>query len=190
MPPPRPGIPSDERVHRLVEWLRSGQRLTTSLAAEAFGVSRRTITRDLTYIREVLALNVEFSSSQRSYVLDEEHAALPFLAFPSLAPVLLNADLAPKPDEDASSETIHVRFSAPAIQAYLARGGQLPTGTRNDDGTLHARFTHHNADEFMSYVLSRGHHIEVLGPSDFRHRVHMEIRRMLEIYDGEPGSNA
>jgi predicted DNA-binding transcriptional regulator YafY len=169
----------------LVEWLRSGRQLTTTLAAEAFDVSRRTVARDLAYLRDVLALEVTFDPAQNSYVLAEEHTALPYLAFPTLAPVLLDAK--PTAASQGHRATISVRYSAPAIQAYLARGGQIPHGVLNEDGTLDLSFSPHNLDEFMSYVLSRGHKLEVLGPEDFRRRVHMEIRRMLTVYeDGTP----
>lgn len=182
-------LSASERMHLLIEWLRSGRQLTTPLAADAFGVSRRTIARDLAYLRDVLALDVTFDAEQHSYVLAEEHTALPFLAFPSLAPVLLNSRLASDVQEPGRT-TISVRFSARAIQAYLARGGGIPDGAANRDGTLDVHFFPPNLDEFMCYVLSRGHDIEILGPPDFRRRVHMEIRRMLALYQQEPSPNA
>jgi predicted DNA-binding transcriptional regulator YafY len=164
--------------------------LTTATAADVFGVSRRTITRDIAYLRKALALDIEFDATQNTYVLATEHTALPFLAFPSLAPVLLRAETEPGLDGADPTTQIHVRYSAGAIQAYLARGGALTNGNANADGTLDAYFPPYKLDEFMSYVLSRGHHIEVLEPSDFRHRVHMEIRRMLSIYEGKDGQRA
>lgn len=182
--PPRGGYSTGERIHRLIEWLRAGERLTTPLAAEALGVSRRTVARDLAHLRDVLGLCVEYDTARHSYVLADGHDALPFLAFPSLAPVLLGANLDTE-DGTTRCNDIHVRFSSPAIEAYLARGGHVPEGSRNADGSLDARFAPHSYDEFMSYVLSRGHHIEVLGPPAYRHRVHMEIRRMLSIYEVE-----
>ncbi|MEP0548154.1 MAG: HTH domain-containing protein [Rhodothermales bacterium] len=183
----RCGTTSEERAHHLIEWLRSGEKLTSATAAEVFGVSRRTITRDIAYLRNALSLDIEFDASLNSYVLASEHTALPFLAFPSLAPILLNAETEPGLGGADPSKQIHVRYSAVAIQAFLARGGNLTNGTANADGTLDAYFPPYKLDEFMSYVLSRGHHIEVLEPFDFRHRVHMEIRRMLSIYEGKDG---
>lgn len=188
--PPRSSIPADERLHCLIEWLRCGRKLTAAAAAAAFGVSRRTITRDLAHLRDVLSINIAFDPSQQSYVLVGEHTALPFLAFPSLAPVLLDAKPCPNFGDAEAPGSVTVRFSADAIQAYLARGGHVPPDAASEDGTLTARFHPPNLDEFTSYVLSRGHHIEVLGPADFRRRVHMEIRRMLERYDEEPESDA
>lgn len=188
VPPPSPpasSLPAEERSHRLIEWLRSGEPLTTCLAAEAFGVSRRTIARDLTRLRDDLRLDVTFDPTQNSYVLAEEHTALPYLAFPALAPVLLGGRLDGAPPEEGSA-VIDVRFSARAIQIYVARGGSVPEGAHNEDGTLDVRFTPSNLDEFMSYVLSRGADLEVLSPPDFRRRVQMEIRRMLALYRGEP----
>ncbi len=183
--PTRDGYPTAERLHRLVEWLRSGERLTTNLAAEALGVSRRTIARDLTHLREVLSLRVEYDPVQRSYVLDDEHAALPFLAFPSLAPVLLNGQ------PNASEGTpVHVRFSADVIQSYRKRGGQIDDEAMNPDGTVDAHFAPHSLDEFLTYVLSRGHNVEVVGPPAYRRRIQMEIRRMLTIYDADGDSAA
>lgn len=172
-----------------MEWLRSGQRLTTAMGAATFNVSRRTIARDLAYIRDVLSLHVSFDSAQNSYVLAEEHTALPFLAFPSLAPVLLNGTQEPTHNGDDALAEIKVRYSNHAIQSYLSRGGTIDNDALNADGTLDAYFPPYKLEEFMSYVLSRGHHIEVLEPPAFRQRIHMEIRRMLSIYDpdGEAG---
>lgn len=157
------------------------------MAAAVFGVSRRTITRDIAYLRNALSLDIEFDASQNSYVLAAEHTALPYLAFPGLAPILLNAETEPRLDGADPTTQIHVRYSAGAIQAYLARGGNLNDNATNADGTFDAYFPPYKLDEFMSYVLSRGHHVEVLAPFDFRHRVHMEIRRMLSIYEGKDG---
>ena len=189
-PKKRGGSSADERIHHLVEWLRSGQQLTTALAAAAFNVSRRTITRDLSYIRHALALDVSFDPSQNSYVLAAEHTALPFLAFPSLAPVLLNGETEPETDGTDRHAMIRVRYSARAIQAFVARGGSISFGALNENGTLDAYFPPYRLDEFMSYALSRGHEIEVLEPPSFRKQVHMEIRRMLSIYEGETASSA
>ncbi len=186
----RNGSSADERIHHLMEWLRSGERLTTALAAATFGVSRRTISRDLAYIRNVLSLDVTFDAVQNSYVLAREHTALPFLAFPSLAPVLLSGGTEPTEKGADSTTEIKVRYSARAIQGYLARGGSLDFGALNEDGTLDAFFPPYKLDEFMSYALSRGHDIEVLEPPTFRERVHKEIRRMLSIYEGNDGLHA
>ena len=175
----------DERVHHLLEWLRSGRRLTTALAAAAFKVSRRTISRDLAYIRTVLSLDVSFDPTQNSYVLASDHTALPFLAFPSLAPLLLSGETESKREGTDSAPEVKVRYSARAIQGYLSRGGRLDLDLLNEDGTLDAYFPPYKLDEFMSYALSRGHDIEILEPPAFRSRIHMEIRRMLSIYEGD-----
>lgn len=183
-------LSSEERHHHLIEWLRSSRKLTTALAAEAFGVSRRTIARDLAHLREAFTLDIDFDTEQGTYVLAEEHTALPFLAFPSLAPVLLNSRLAENTGSSEDAHTISVRFSARAIRAYVSRGGRIPKETFNEDGSLDVHFAPPNLDEFMCYILSRGHHVEVLHPPEFRQRVHMEIRRMLMRYDGETPSSA
>jgi predicted DNA-binding transcriptional regulator YafY len=182
-----------ERQHHLIEWLRCGRRLTSGLAAKTFGVSRRTIARDLTHLREALTLDISFDAAEGTYVLADEHSALPFLAFPSLAPVLLGARLERGLEgtgTDSSHHCITVRFSARAIRSYIGRGGRVPEGATNEDGTLDAHFALKNPDEFICYLLSRGHHVEVLHPPDFRQRIHMEIRRMLAIYDDDVDSNA
>lgn len=177
-------LTGDERLHHLMEWLRSGRKLTTALAADAFGVSRRTIARDLSHLRDAFSLDISFDQAQGTYVLAEAHTALPFLPFPSLAPVLLDAQPESASGTDgARANTVSVRFSARAIQAYVARGGRVPDGASNEDGSLDVRFAPQNLDEFLCYVLSRGHHIEVLRPRDLRQRVHMEIRRMLTLYE-------
>jgi predicted DNA-binding transcriptional regulator YafY len=183
---PATDLRAQERLHHLIEWLRSGRQLTTPLAAEAFGVSRRTIARDLAHVRGALGLEVDFDPAHNSYVLAEEHAALPYLAFPTLAPILLDGHPAAGQPDHERRRPIDVRYSAHAVRAYLARGGRVPDGTLNEDGTLDVSFMPHNLDEFMSYVLSRGHAIEVLGPPAFRSRVRMEIRRMLALYRDAP----
>jgi predicted DNA-binding transcriptional regulator YafY len=181
----------DERRHHLIEWLRSGHKLTASYAADLFGVSRRTVIRDLQHLRDVLELDISFDSSLETYTLAEEHSALSFLAFPSVVPILLNGEVAPLSETPSlSPNAVHLRFSAREIQAYIARGGSVPEELRNDDDSLDIYFTPHNLDEFIGYVLSRGHHIEVLGPNDVRRRVQMEIRRMLAIYEPEPPATA
>lgn len=183
-------LSADERRHHLFEWLRSGRELTASLAAKSFGVSRRTIARDLAHLREALSLDISFDAAQGTYVLAEEHTALPFLAFPSLAPILLHARIDGHGVEDHDPDAIHVRFSARAIQGYVARGGNVPDEVLNEDGTLDVYFSPQNQCEFMCYILSRGHHVEVLNPPAFRQRIHMEILRMLAHYGGERPSDA
>jgi predicted DNA-binding transcriptional regulator YafY len=183
-PPPPAGFSefsTDERRHHLIEWLRSGRKLTTSLAAGALSVSRRTIARDLAHLRDTLLLDISFDPGQETYVLAEEHTALPFLAFPSLVPVLLDGRV--EGDGELPSGRVRVRISARAVQSYVARGGRISGGTPNEDGSLDVHFDPQNLDEFISYVLSRGHHAEVLSPDDVRRRVHMEIRRMMALYE-------
>jgi predicted DNA-binding transcriptional regulator YafY len=198
MPPPEDYLDSggladlsaDERQHHLFEWLRFGHELTAGFAAKVFGVSRRTIARDLAHLREAHSLDISFDAAQGTYVLAEEHTALPFLAFPSLAPILLNARVGGHEAGDLDTDTIHVRFSARAIQGYVARGGNVSDHDLNEDGSLDVYFAPQNPDEFMCYILSRGHHVEVLHPPDFRRRVHMEILRMLTHYGDAPPSGA
>lgn len=191
-PPPSSGSPppagssefsTDERRHHLIEWLRSGRKLTTPLAADALGVSRRTVSRDLAHLRDVLLLDISFDQARETYVLAEEHTALPFLAFPSLVPVLLTSRAESEGGDEQPSGGIRVRISSRAVQAYVARGGRISEGTPNEDGSLDVYFDPQNLDEFISYVLSRGHHAEVLSPHDVRRRVHVEIRRMLTLYE-------
>ena len=184
-------LSADERRHHLIEWLRSCHKLTASVAADIFGVSRRTIVRDLGHLRDVLELEINFDPALETYTLAEKHSALSFLAFPSLIPILLNGEVTPLSKAPIlPPDSVHLRFSAREVQSYLARGGSVPEELRNDDQTLDVLFTPHNLDEFISYVLSRGHHIEVLGPEDVRQRVLMEIHRMLGIYEYEPTPSA
>ena len=183
-------LSANERRHHLFEWLRSGRDLTASLAAKSLGVSRRTIARDLAHLREALSLDISFDAAQGTYVLAEEHTALPFLAFPSLVPVLLDARINGHETGDYDAESIHVRYSAHAIQAYRARGGNVPDEVLNEDDTLDVYFAPQDQNEFMCYILSRGHHVEVLSPPAFRQRVHMEILRMLAFYGDAPPPDA
>ena len=151
----RSGTPAAERVYHLIEWLRSGQPLTTPLAAEAFGVSRRTVTRDLTYLREALSLKVRFDPAQNSYVLEDEHVALPFLPRPSLAPPFVKGRLPGNlPHDEAAYPPICVRFSTRAVQVFGATSGLDLDGDVNADGTLDVNFSPPNLDEFVSGVSS------------------------------------
>ncbi|MEM1041851.1 MAG: WYL domain-containing protein [Bacteroidota bacterium] len=187
MPPaPRPSSDSysaSGRVHRLIEWLRSGERLTTTLAAEALAVSRRTVARDLAYLRDVLGLRVEYDPAKRSYVLADGHAALPFLPHASIIPALVRA-LPPgvRSDDNAEYPTVHLRFSARAVGIYTDRGGTLRSGTLNPDGTLDLYLSTPNIHELVNWVLSCGSEVEIVEPRTLRGRVRMEIQRMMEIY--------
>lgn len=172
------------RLHLLVEWLRSSRPLTTALAAEALGVSRRTVARDLNHLREALCLSVRFDPVQGTYTLDEEHNALPFVPHPDLLPTLLNATFKPPPAPEG--QVVHLRFSARSVQAYEATSGIDLSGDVDAEGQLDVYYTPSNPDDLLRWVLSCGAEAEVLAPDDFRCRVQMEIRRMLEVYAPGP----
>lgn len=64
------------RLQRLLEWLKSGQTLTTRLAAERFEVSQRTIASDIGHLRQ-LGVPVEYDASRFTYILQESFDNLP-----------------------------------------------------------------------------------------------------------------
>lgn len=187
MPPPLPQslrsrYSATERLHHLIEWLRSGERLTTALAAEALDVSRRTVARDLAHLRDVLRLRVQYDSVQASYVLVDGHDALPFLPHPSIVPALVHALPGNPPDEEAEYPPVHLRLSAQAVRVHTARSGHPLAGTPNPDGTLDLHLSVPNMGEFMSWILSCGSEVEVVKPVGLRKRLLVEIQRMLRVY--------
>ena len=64
--------PNATRLHDLLAALQAGDTLNADQAAEAFGVSRRTIARDLKFLREDLELDVIYDQPSRSYRLKNE----------------------------------------------------------------------------------------------------------------------
>jgi predicted DNA-binding transcriptional regulator YafY len=67
-----------ERLQRLIEWLRSGRRLTATLAAAAMDVSVRTIATDIRHLAE-LGVRLEFDRRERTYRLMEPVENLPLI---------------------------------------------------------------------------------------------------------------
>jgi predicted DNA-binding transcriptional regulator YafY len=187
-PPGRPAPPVSTRLHLLIEWLRSGRTLTTSLAAEAIGVSRRTITRDLNHLRNALCLSIRYDPVQGTYALDREHAALPFVPHPDLVPILLSG--ATRPEPGPGEAVVHMRFSQRAARAYAAASGIELPGTASEQGTLDLYFAAADPEHFLRWILSCGAEAEVIAPDALRCRVAMEIRRMLDVYPLEPGDAA
>lgn len=60
---------SIERLTHLAEWLRAGRVFTAREVAGIFSVSRKTITRDLVFMRERLGWEFNFDFSTGSYRL-------------------------------------------------------------------------------------------------------------------------
>lgn len=179
-PPPGSPLPVTARLHRLIEWLRTGAPLTTTLAAAELGVSRRTVMRDLHHLRDVLCLKVRYDPARGTYELDPGHAALPFLPHPDLLKTLLNGS--PRA-YDGSPGTVHVRFSARSVRSYEAASGLDFSPFKDGEDRLDVAYTPPVEDDFVRWVLSCGAEAEVLGPHGIRCRVQMEIQRMLEVYE-------
>jgi predicted DNA-binding transcriptional regulator YafY len=57
------------RLHRLLVMLQSGDPIHAGQAADLLGVSRRTVARDLKFLREDIGLNIDFDQGARSYQL-------------------------------------------------------------------------------------------------------------------------
>ncbi|HUF08616.1 MAG TPA: WYL domain-containing protein [Rhodothermales bacterium] len=74
------------RCQKLVEWVRSGDRLTTVRAAERFEVSSRTIASDIEYLRQI-GVPIEYDRPAGTFVLTEPFGNLPLVA-------IRNTDLA------------------------------------------------------------------------------------------------
>jgi predicted DNA-binding transcriptional regulator YafY len=73
-----PTGPQIWRMQRLIEWLRSGEQLTTRLAAETFEVSRRTVAADLDHLRSI-GVPLEYDRARETYVLTEPFENLPLI---------------------------------------------------------------------------------------------------------------
>ena len=70
-PSPLAGLdhPNAARLHELLTALQAGETLNADQAAASFGVSRRTVARDLKYLREDLGVDIAYQASTRSYRL-------------------------------------------------------------------------------------------------------------------------
>ena len=195
MPPSHQRIPSPSgevrlaataRLHHLIEWLRAGRPLTTSRAASALGVSRRTIARDLAHLRDGRGLAIAYDAAEGTYTLESRHVALPFIPHPDLLPALLDGTL--RPTGTPSADTVHLRFSRASVQAYEAVSGLDLSATTDAKGRLTVAYAVTDAEHLVRWVLSSGAEAEVIAPAAFRHRVAVEIRRMLAVYATGEGS--
>lgn len=182
------GLTPTARLHHLIEWLRSGRPLTTTLAAEALGVSRRTIARDLAHLRDARGLAVEYEPTQGTYQLDQQHAALPYIPHPDLLPAILNGVAHTRGSSAAGA--VRLRFSQRSVQAYEAASGLDFSDAVDAEGRLDMQFDLSNGDDLVRWVLSSGAEAEVLAPDALRHRVVVEIRRMLAVYERGDGGTA
>ena len=62
--------PNATRLHELLAALQAGETLNADQAADALGVSRRTVARDLKFLREDLGLDIHYDQASRSYRLN------------------------------------------------------------------------------------------------------------------------
>lgn len=194
--PHRPGPRADSparsatsRLHFLIEWLRSGRRLTTALAAESLGVSRRTITRDMRHLRTALCLAVRYDPVECTYTLDEDHDALPFIPHPELVPGILNATARPEPEDGEG--LVHLRFSLRSVRAYAAANGLGDLGDiPHGEDHLDLYYEASNLEALVPWILFSGGEVEVVAPESLRCRIVMEIRRMLDVYQPRPDNAA
>lgn len=176
-----PARSATSRLHFLIEWLRSGRRLTTALAAESLGVSRRTITRDMRRLRTALCLAVRYDPVEGTYTLDGDDAGLPFIPHPELVPGLLNATIRPEPEDRAG--LVHLRFSLHCVRAYAAENGPAALADIPDgESHLDLYYEVSDLDALVRWILFSGAGVEVVAPESLRCRVVMEIRRMLDVY--------
>ncbi|GIV58262.1 MAG: DNA-binding protein [Rhodothermaceae bacterium] len=126
---PRPSGPQLWRLQQILEWLRTGRRLTQTLAAEAFEVSSRTIASDLEYLRQI-GVPLTFDRRKRSYVLTEPFGNLPIL---SLTRTEFAAFLVARHALDALGDTAH----ADLLERVMERlSDHLPETIRVEPETL------------------------------------------------------
>lgn len=183
-------LPATSRHHILIEWLRAGRVLTTRLAADTLDVSRRTVARDLVYLRDARGLAIAYDSTQGTYTLDQRQASIPFVPHPDLWAVILRGEFA-APDMPASDDGIRIRYSQRSVQAYAVSSGIDLTDALDAEGRLEVWYDGTtNRDEFVRWVLSSGAEAEVLAPPDLRRRVAVEIQRMRAIYHREGSQTA
>ena len=136
--------------------------------------------RDLHHLREVLGLKVRYESTQGTYTLPPDHSALPFVPHPGLLKTILNGS--PAGDLEAPN-AVRIRFSARSVQSYVAASGLDLSEHLDAEGRLEMTYAPEIEQDFLRWVLSCGSAAEVLSPFDFRCRVQMEIRRMMEVYE-------
>lgn len=181
-----PACSATSRLHVLTEWLRSGRRLTTALAADALGVSRRTILRDIRHLRSALCLAVHYDPVEGTYTLDED--LVPLIPHPELVPGLLNTTSRPDPN---AAGLVHLRFSRRSVQACAAaRGSSERAGVPEGEGHLDLFYETSDFDALVRWILFSGAEVEVVAPESLRCRVVMEIRRMLDVYQPRTGGAA
>lgn len=184
-PPRRAARSVTARIHYLIEWLRSGRRLTTPLAADALGVSRRTISRDMAQLRDTYGLAIAYDLAQETYTLEHHHATLPFIPHPNLLPAILSGVVEPGFGERLRPGTIQVRLSPHCVRIYESISGADLSRDIDTEGWVAMRFAFPNLEDAVRWVLSCGAEVEVLGPPEFRAHVGMEIRRMRHIYEDD-----
>lgn len=76
MPASRPPI---ERIFAIHERLCSGRRVTVAALAAALEVSRRTVKRDIEYLRDRLGAPIAYDRARRGYVFERPFERLPLL---------------------------------------------------------------------------------------------------------------
>jgi predicted DNA-binding transcriptional regulator YafY len=64
-----PNRPALVRLHHLARKLREGGAFTAGEIARHFEVSRKTITRDLNYLRDRMGYDADWSPSEKRYIL-------------------------------------------------------------------------------------------------------------------------
>ena len=67
--------PNPSRLHALLVLLQAGDAVHAGQAADLLGVSRRTIARDLKFLREDIGLDIDFDQGARSYQLAQDGSA-------------------------------------------------------------------------------------------------------------------
>jgi predicted DNA-binding transcriptional regulator YafY len=167
------------RLTRLIQWLRAGRPLTSTVAAEALGISRRTFTRDIEHLRTVMGLPIVYDAREGTYVLQAALSATPIAGIEAwwtgAGPFegVLNGTQSP----------VLLRLR-PETAARLIRNGYLRHAPhiRHADGACTVQLVTSSPEAALRWALGWGCDVEVVAPQALRQRVLHEAQRMVDCY--------
>lgn len=158
-----------ERLHHLVELLRSSRTLTSTQLAKALKVSRRTVFRDIQELQR-RGINVVWSELQQAYHLE----------ITSVVPDL-HDDSEPFP-ETRPMQTVRVWFDE-RVASVVADYRWVSSKKLNGDGSIIAEIRMSRFDDILHWILGYGERAKVLEPPELRERILDWLARMRKLYE-------
>lgn len=173
------------RLTHLLEWLRQGRPLNSTVAAEEFGIARRTFTRDIEHLRTVLGLPITFDPREGTYLLETPLAATPISGVEAWW-----SGAGPFEGALAGTDEPVMLHMPPATAGRLLRLGYLRHAphVRHADGSCTVQLTTSSPEAALRWALGWGCDLEVVAPQWLRERIIHEAAQMLECYGATGGS--